>query len=66
MIALIIHACLLSDPATCRDYEIPVLASTQPTVCALHAPPHFAKWAEEHPEWTIKRWRCGAMKHDTQ
>jgi hypothetical protein len=24
----------------------------------MNAPPHFAKWAEEHPGWKIKRWRC--------
>ncbi len=23
-----------------------------------HAPPHFAKWAEEHPGWSIVRWKC--------
>jgi hypothetical protein len=26
--------------------------------CTMAAPPYFAKWAEEHPQWQIKRWKC--------
>jgi hypothetical protein len=28
--------------------------------CAMKAPPHIAKWNEEHPEWHIVRWQCRA------
>ena len=64
MIALIIYACLIADPEVCEDHQIPVLAATSPTICALHAPPHFARWSAKHPGWTIKSWRCGAMTFD--
>lgn len=62
MIALIIHACLMNDPSVCKDHQVPIFAATSPTICALYAPPHFAKWAGENPGWSIKRWRCGAAK----
>ncbi|MEO1280837.1 MAG: hypothetical protein AAFV69_03790 [Pseudomonadota bacterium] len=66
MISLIIHACLINDPGVCKDHAIPVLASTTPSSCALHAPPHFAKWSGENPQWAIKRWRCGAPGSDVK
>jgi hypothetical protein len=29
-------------------------------MCLMHAPPHFGKWATEHPGWRVTRWRCGS------
>jgi hypothetical protein len=58
MLAIILSACLTNDPNVCKDYKISVDASLDPTTCAMDAPPHFARWAEEHPGWKIKRWRC--------
>ncbi len=58
MITIIISACLISDPGTCKDYRIPLEADIDETKCAYFAPPHFGKWADEHPGWTIKKWRC--------
>ncbi len=64
MIAIIISACLISDPDVCKDYKIPLLSGIDPNMCALHAPPHFGKWAEEHPGWRIVKWRCGAASDE--
>lgn len=58
MIAIVISACLISDPEVCKDYRIPLSIDVDSISCALHAPPHFAKWAEEHPQWKIVRWGC--------
>ncbi len=66
MLALIIQACLLADPAVCKEHQIPVPAASDPTVCAMYAPPHAAKWAGDHPQWAIKRWRCGALTQAAQ
>ncbi|MCC0008195.1 MAG: hypothetical protein H6876_08750 [Hyphomicrobiaceae bacterium] len=60
MIAIIISACMIADPGVCKDYKIPLLSGIDPTRCALHAPPHFGNWANEHPGWRIIKWRCGA------
>jgi hypothetical protein len=58
MLAIILSACLSNDPQVCRYYRIVLNSNSDPTTCAMNAPPHFAKWAEEHPGWMIKRWRC--------
>jgi hypothetical protein len=60
MIAIIISACLLSDPGVCRDQTIPLSPEVSAVRCVMTAPPHVAKWSEEHPEWRVVRWRCGA------
>lgn len=60
MLAIILSACLLNDPATCRDFKVPLNADIDITRCAMFAPPHFSQWANEHPGWQIKRWRCTA------
>lgn len=60
MLAIVISACLIADPGTCRDYRMPLDINTDTATCALNAPPHFAQWADEHPGWRIVKWRCAA------
>lgn len=60
MLAIILSACLSTDPSVCKDYSIPVTEVSDPVRCAMFAPQHFVAWAEEHPGWQIKRWKCGA------
>ena len=57
MIAIIVSACLAGDPASCKDYKIP-LDSIDPNRCMKHAPPHVAKWADEHPGLVITKFQC--------
>ncbi len=58
MLAIIISACLVAEPGTCRDYRVPLDYDADTTTCAMHAPPHFAQWADEHPGWRIVKWQC--------
>ncbi len=60
MLAIIISACLIADPGTCKDHRVPLDMEVDPTRCVMHAPPHFAQWADEHPGWRIVKWRCAA------
>jgi hypothetical protein len=60
MVAIIISTCLLSDPGVCRDQTIPLDSEISAVNCMMKAPPHVARWSEEHPEWRVVRWRCGA------
>jgi len=60
MLAIILSACMTTDPSVCKDYKISLDQSIDPSSCALYAPPYFAEWAEQHPGWTIKSWRCRA------
>jgi hypothetical protein len=60
MIAIIISTCMLSDPGICREQTIPLLSEVSTVRCTMMAPPHVAKWNEEHPQWRVVRWRCRA------
>jgi hypothetical protein len=60
MIAIVISACLVGDPAVCKDYRIPLSLDVDTRQCLTSAQPHFAKWVESHPGWRIVRWRCAA------
>lgn len=58
MIAIIISACLAGDPGTCKTYKIPLSEGVDPSSCMMHAPPHIAKWAGEHPGLVITKFQC--------
>jgi hypothetical protein len=58
MLALVLSACLVSDPAQCRDHKVPLDNAVDPTRCVMFAPPFVAKWADEHPGWEIKKFEC--------
>jgi len=66
MLAIIIQACLISNPGTCEEHRIPILSGGNTYRCAMLAPTKFARWAKNHPGMRIKRWRCGVVTDDTQ
>ena len=58
MISFVISACLIADPGQCKDHTFPLDAEYDQTSCMMQAPPYIAKWADEHPAWSVKAWRC--------
>jgi hypothetical protein len=60
VIAIILTACLIGEPTTCRDHKITLVPGVSLTQCLMTAPPHLAKWVEEHPGWHVERWQCGS------
>jgi hypothetical protein len=62
MIALVVSACFLADPATCRIFQIPVPEQTSAIECTMSAVPYLPQWAEEHPGWHIKKWSCASSE----
>jgi len=58
MIAIVLSACLISDPSVCRDHKIPLASGPSAARCMMTAPPHIAEWSEKHPQWRIVRWQC--------
>ncbi len=58
MLSIILSACLVSDPAECRDFKIPVDFRMPAKNCTMAAAPGCARWGNEHPQWQIKRWKC--------
>jgi len=63
MISIVISACLVADPGVCRDHRVPLAASVSAKGCLLNAQPHLPRWAEEHPRWQIKSWRCASSDY---
>ena len=59
VVAIILTVCLIGDPNTCRDHKITLVPGVSVTQCLMTAPPHIAKWSEEHPGWHVERWQCG-------
>ncbi len=60
MIELIILACMVQTPETCKDVHLTFAGeSTTPIQCMIVGEPTVATWAKDNPEWRIKKWRCG-------
>jgi hypothetical protein len=59
VIAILLTACLIGEPTTCRDDKIALLPGVSLTQCLMTALPQLAKWSEEHPGWHVERWQCG-------
>jgi hypothetical protein len=60
---ILLAACLIVDPGTCRGVEVYVTpengASLQnPFHCWRHAQLEAAKWVESHPDWRVTHLSC--------
>lgn len=60
---IVIAACLISSPITCKDIEVRITpqdgASLQlPFHCARQGQIEGQKWISDHPEWRIAKWSC--------
>jgi len=60
MISIVISACLIANPNVCSDYRLPLAIEVDARRCLFQAQPHLPRWAEQHPKWQIKRWRCAS------
>jgi hypothetical protein len=58
---LILLVCLVASPQTCREERVLVsYAQIESRACMAGAAPAIAEWSEDHPEWQVSRWSCGA------
>ncbi|ANT63467.1 MULTISPECIES: hypothetical protein [Roseobacteraceae] len=57
MIELLFVACLSTAPDTCSERSL-VYTDVTPMACMMGAQPELARWVEEHPNFTVNRWRC--------
>ena len=49
MLAIVLSACLTSDPNVCRDYKIPIDADIDAMTCMMEAPPHLRSGPKNIP-----------------
>jgi len=58
LVDLIVLACTLATPATCREYHLTFQSAGSLRSCVMQAQPYLAQWVGEHPNFRVARWRC--------
>jgi hypothetical protein len=59
MLELVVHICLQSDPAKCREEALTFSTeSVTPMQCLMSAQPVIAQHMELRPRWVCKKWSC--------
>jgi hypothetical protein len=58
MIELVLTVCAVAQPTTCMDRRLLFDSENTPRQCMMSAPPHIARWADQHREWFVQRWKC--------
>lgn len=54
---LIILACSVLHGAQCREVAL-TYSDVSVLTCTMAGMPEVAKWAEVHPNWSVRRWAC--------
>ena len=60
MLTILLTVCLQAEPTRCKDERIDFSGS--PMACLVQGSPIIAEWGSDHPEWTIKSWKCGRRR----
>lgn len=61
MVELVVVACLMTEPKRCEAFHLPFLQALDLASCTAKPPVlEVVRWATEHPDWTIRKWTCGA------
>lgn len=60
MIELVVSVCMIDQPSRCKDVRLNFEAETvTANQCMMYGQFEMAKWAGDHPNWTIQKWHCG-------
>lgn len=59
VIELIVAVCLTGAPAECSEKRFQFFDDASLFGCMVKAVPYLANWADEHPEYEVKSWKCG-------
>jgi hypothetical protein len=58
LVNLVMTVCLVADPGKCRVETLSFERRGDLLVCMFLAQSEIAKWSEQHPALTVKRWKC--------
>ncbi|MEL7139730.1 MAG: hypothetical protein AAFW01_04135 [Pseudomonadota bacterium] len=62
---LILVACLLSAPETCKEHRLRLtLTGGDAAQCMYSSPPRVARWQVMHQNWKVQRWYCAVISDD--
>ncbi len=64
MIELVLTVCVVAQPDTCVDQHLLFDWEGSPRQCMMSAPPFVARWAGQHREWFVRRWKCQYPKSE--
>ena len=59
MIELVLIACLLHEPKHCQQVYLSPAETSTVMDCMVTGQFRAVQWVAEHPDWLIRRWRCG-------
>ena len=59
MIELMLLVCLMAQPDRCEEIYLREEGPVSMMQCLFNGPKQAARWAEDHPGYVVKRWRCG-------
>ncbi|MEM6933776.1 MAG: hypothetical protein AAF526_09340 [Pseudomonadota bacterium] len=59
---LIVVACLLAEPGTCKDHRLRLtLTGGDAGQCMYSSPPRIARWQAMNRKWKVKSWHCALV-----
>lgn len=58
LVDLILLACALANPGSCREHHVLLQSSGSLRGCMMQAQPYLAQWIGEHPGLRIANFRC--------
>ncbi len=58
MIELVIIYCLAADTNSCLEKRVPMEDFPTPAACTVGAQQRAQEYLAEHPNYTLKSWRC--------
>ncbi len=58
LVDLIVLACTLVAPGTCREYHLTLQSAGSLRSCMMQAQPYLAQWVGDHPNFRVARWHC--------
>ena len=59
MLELLIVACLVGQPEQCEEFPLPFSQPMSMVQCLLKGSLYAQRWANENPDWQMRRWSCG-------
>jgi hypothetical protein len=63
VVELVVLACLLTRPQHCEEFHVPFPQVTAVRACVTKQPTfEIVQWAIEHPDWSVRKWTCGAPR----
>jgi len=58
MVQIVVMVCRLGQPDLCEEQHLQIAWQGSLQRCAMAAQLYIAQWIGEHPQWTVKNYRC--------